>query len=119
MEKNQLQKEKELLEQRMSLSLQTFQASVNMCISTLYFLSCLYRVLLQEDCDRKMVELETNLTLANIEKQALLEQKELVVQQLMREKEILQVHKQICKIIEQALLKICLYFRKAWKRSGE
>lgn len=49
---------------------------------------------LQEECDRKMVELETGLTLANIEKQALLEQKELVVQQLTREKQILQVDDQ-------------------------
>jgi len=41
-----------------------------------------------------MVELLTGLTLANIEKQALLEQKELVVQQLTREKQILQVDDQ-------------------------
>ena len=56
--------------------------------------SSFHAFLLQEECDRKMVELETGLTLANIEKQALLEQKELVVQQLIREKQILQVHDQ-------------------------
>lgn len=61
-------------------------------------------IFLQEECDRKMMELETCLTLANIEKQSLLEQKELVVQQLMREKQILQVEPKITIIVVQVLL---------------
>lgn len=40
---------------------------------------------------RKSLLLEENVTKANAEKQALLEQKEIVVQQLQRENEILEV----------------------------
>lgn len=46
---------------------------------------------LKAECLRKSLLLEENVTKANAEKQALLEQKEIVVQQLQRENEILEV----------------------------
>jgi len=46
---------------------------------------------LKAECLRKSILLEENVAKANSEKQALLEQKEIVVQQLQRENEVLEV----------------------------
>ena len=46
---------------------------------------------MQAECSRKTRELEESVVKANAEKQALLEQKEIVVQQLQQEKQVLQV----------------------------
>ena len=60
---------------------------MNLQLNFIFFYCCF----LKAECDQKMVKLEVRLTLASIEKQTLLDQKEMVVQQLTREKQTLQV----------------------------
>lgn len=45
----------------------------------------------QVECSRRTIELEEMLARSNQEKQSLLEEKEIIVQQLQREKEFLEV----------------------------